>query len=296
MRLKVLLDTDIGSDIDDAVCLAYLLANPECELVGITTVSGEAEKRAMIASALCTEAEKGVPIVPGAEKPLVVPQRQGRAPQAVKLGAWKHETSFPARSAVDFMAETIRQSPHEVHLIAIGPMTNVALLLQTDPETAELLASLTLMLGKFTAEEGDTQPVEWNALCDPHAAAIVYGAPVKRHRSVGLDVTGRVVMSAREVREKLQPLLLSPVLDFAEVWFEQAESIVFHDPLAAATLFDESICGFERGKVEVRLEPPELAGKTMWAPGADGGHEVATRVDPTRFFDHFNSRLPVEEQ
>ncbi|UCE08759.1 MAG: nucleoside hydrolase, partial [bacterium] len=47
MRTKILLDTDIGTDIDDAVCLAYLLANPECELMGITTVTGEAEKRAM---------------------------------------------------------------------------------------------------------------------------------------------------------------------------------------------------------------------------------------------------------
>ncbi len=53
MPVKVLLDTDIGSDIDDAVCLAYLLAQAECRLLGITTVSGEAGKRAMLASALC---------------------------------------------------------------------------------------------------------------------------------------------------------------------------------------------------------------------------------------------------
>ena len=58
MPTKVLLDTDIGSDIDDAVCLAYLLAQPECELLGITTVTGEAEKRARMASALCKVAGK----------------------------------------------------------------------------------------------------------------------------------------------------------------------------------------------------------------------------------------------
>ena len=56
--MKVLLDTDIGSDIDDAICLAYLLAKPECELLGITTVSGEPEKRAMLASAVCKAAGK----------------------------------------------------------------------------------------------------------------------------------------------------------------------------------------------------------------------------------------------
>ena len=67
MRSKVLLDTDIGADIDDAVCLAYLLAQPQCELLGITTVSGEAEKRAMLASALCKVAGKEIPIIPGWE-------------------------------------------------------------------------------------------------------------------------------------------------------------------------------------------------------------------------------------
>lgn len=76
MAIKVLLDTDIGSDIDDAVCLAYLLAQPECQLLGITTVSGEAVKRARLASVLCKVAAKLVPIYPGAEAPLLVAQRQ----------------------------------------------------------------------------------------------------------------------------------------------------------------------------------------------------------------------------
>ena len=66
MPIKLLLDTDIGSDIDDAVCLAYLLAQPACDLLGITTVSGEADHRAMLASALCRVAGRDVPIFPGA--------------------------------------------------------------------------------------------------------------------------------------------------------------------------------------------------------------------------------------
>src|SRR5260370_378469 len=80
-----LLDTDIGGDIDDALCLAYLLAQPACELLGITTVTGEAEKRAMLASALCKVAGKHVPIFPGVEYPLLAAQRQPDAPQARAL-------------------------------------------------------------------------------------------------------------------------------------------------------------------------------------------------------------------
>ena len=61
--MTLLLDTDIGSDIDDAICLAHLLAKPECDLLGITTVSGEPEKRAMLASAICRNAGRDVPIL-----------------------------------------------------------------------------------------------------------------------------------------------------------------------------------------------------------------------------------------
>src|SRR5512143_1335637 len=80
--MKLLLDTDIGSDIDDAVCLAYLLANDRCELLGITTVTGEPQKRACLASALCAVAGKHVPICSGSPLPLLIPQRQTEAPQA----------------------------------------------------------------------------------------------------------------------------------------------------------------------------------------------------------------------
>ena len=77
---KVLLDTDIGGDIDDAICLAYLLKEPQCELVGITTVCGEPEKRAAVADAICRAAGKRVPIVAGpvSYTHLDVYKRQGR--------------------------------------------------------------------------------------------------------------------------------------------------------------------------------------------------------------------------
>ena len=82
MAIKVLLDTDIGSDIDDAVTLAYLLAQPKCDLLGVTTVSGEAEKRAQIASAICIAVGKDIPIYPGRETPLLIQEGQVIAEQA----------------------------------------------------------------------------------------------------------------------------------------------------------------------------------------------------------------------
>src|SRR5512146_3006399 len=100
MSVKILLDTDIGTDIDDAVCLAYLLANPDCNLLGITTVTGEPVKRAMMASAMCRIAGKKIPVYPGASVPLHVPQLQVKAKQAKSLKEYSHQEEFPRGEAV----------------------------------------------------------------------------------------------------------------------------------------------------------------------------------------------------
>jgi len=292
MPTKVLLDTDIGSDIDDAVCLAYLLAHQECELLGITTVTGEPEQRAMLASAPCYAAGKEqIPIYPGAAEPLLVAQKQGRAPQTAALARWPHATTFPQGEAVEFLRRTIRAHPGEVTLLAIGPMTNLALLFAADPAIPSLLKGLVLMCGVFTNQLAGVGPLEWNAIVDPHAAALVYRAAAPLHRSIGLDVTAQVRMEAASVRERFSSRLLLPVRDFAEVWFQRAHNITFHDPLAAATIFDDGICSFSKGQVTVELSSERLAGHTFWQPGGDAPHEVALGVDSQGFFNHFFATL-----
>lgn len=293
--MKVLLDTDIGSDIDDAVCLAYLLAQPACELVGITTVSGETAQRARIASALCRAAGQSVPIYPGAKQPLLVPERQPHAPQAAALDRWAHDTAFPRGEAVAFLRRTIRDNPGEIILLAIGPLTNVALLFASDADIPALLGGLVLMGGATTTRFPGAGPrgiAEWNMICDPHAAAMVYRAPVDTHRSVGLDVTMRVQMSHAVVRERFTAPLLRPVLDFAEVWFAEGVPLTFHDPLAAATLFDDALCRFAHGTVAIETVSERAQGLTYWTPGTpDAPHEAATDVDADRFFAHFFATL-----
>lgn len=289
MPEKILLDTDIGSDIDDAICLAYLLAQPQCELLGITTVSGEPVQRARMVSAQCKIAGKNVPIYPGAAEPLLIAQKQPKAPQAAALVNWEHERDFPQGEAVEFLRRTIRAHPGEITLLTIGPLTNIALLFSVDPEIPRLLKQLVMMCGVFTGHlpERPTK-LEWNALLDPHATAIVYRAPVRIHRSLGLDVTTQVVMGADEVRSRFQIQLLRPVLDFAEVWFQQRSEITFHDPLAAVAIFDSGVVEFSRGTVEVEFNAPDALGQTCWQPDPAGRHEVALQVDAGRFFtDYF---------
>lgn len=285
--MKLLLDTDIGSDIDDAICLAYLLGRPDCELLGITTVSGQPLERARMVSALCRLAGREVPIRPGVERPLLVEPLQPRAQQAEALAGWPHQSDFPESSAVELLRDTIRANPGQVELLAIGPLTNVGLLFATYPDVPGLLAGLTLMCGAFTSGHPKSHPAEWNARLDPHAAEIVYRAPVARHRSIGLDVTTRVQMPADEVRRRFSHDLLRPVRDFAEVWFRERPSITFHDPLAAVALFDQSPLGFERGSVSVELRQPGAEGRTDFRPDPAGPHGVAQQVDPGAFFAEF---------
>jgi purine nucleosidase len=289
MSTKVILDTDIGSDIDDAVALAYLLANPDCDLLGITTVTGEAVNRARLASAICRAAGKAVPIFPGAEQPLIVAQRQPRAPQAAVLDRWPHDDRFPEHEAVDFLRRAIRANPGEVVLLAIGPLTNVALLFAADPEIPGMLKGLVMMCGVFGNRTPGAGPLEWNAIVDPHATAIVYRHAAPLHRSIGLDVTMRVTMEAAEVRRRFSHPVLRPVLDSAEVWFADADRLIFHDPLAAVSIFNPEVCTYERGRVEVELASGRLAGALLWTADPAGPHEAAFGVEPSAFFEHYFS-------
>jgi len=292
-KTRVLLDTDIGTDIDDAVCLAYLLAHPACDLLGITTVTGEPEKRAQLASALCMKAGRDIPIFPGAATPLLLEQRQTQAAQARALGRWPHRTEFPRGKAVEFLRRTIRAHPGEIVLLTIAPLTNIGLLFSVDPEIPSLLKGLVMMCGRFLDPPPKGYgPVEWNAVGDAHATRIVYDARVRMHRSIGLDVTMQVNMSAEKFRATFRDVpLFAPVLDWAEVWFgERPEGTTFHDPLAAATIFAPSLCTYAKGTAAVELREGNEFGLMHWTPGGGGApHEIADTVQPAKFFEHYLS-------
>ena len=288
MPHKILLDTDIGTDVDDAVALAYLLAQPACELLGITTVTGQAVERAALCSVLCHAAGRAaIPIFPGAETPLAGEQRQPVAQQAAVLPRWPHQAEFPRGQAVAFLRETIRAHPGEVTLLTIGPLTNAGQLFQADPEIAGLLKALVMMGGCFNPAAPAYERAEWNIAGDLAASEIVYRAPVRVHRSLGLDVTQQVVLGASAVREQFTAPLLKPVLDMAEIWFAPFfPAITFHDPLSAAVIFDDTLVDWARGTVH--FDPAQAPGRTYFTPGTDGApHQVAARVDPARYFEHF---------
>jgi inosine-uridine nucleoside N-ribohydrolase len=224
-----------------------------------------------------------VPIYPGEGDPIEVEQAQKTAPQAEALYKWEHEEEFPMGEAIDFLSGTIREHPGEVVLLTIGPLTNIGLLFRDHPDIPELLKGLVMMAGNYVDE---VPMMEWNSSGDPDATRIVFSSKPPCTRALGLNVTNKVFMKSGDVRERFSTPVLEPVLDFAEIWFRGSEVITFHDPLAAATLFDEGICMFRRGRVEI-VSGEKSRSMTLWKPCQEGPHEVAVEVDVGKYFDHF---------
>jgi purine nucleosidase len=291
-KIPVLLDTDIGSDIDDAVALAYLLKQPRCDLLGITTVTGEPDRRAMLADAVCRAAGRAdVPIHVGTEPPLLILPRQPQAPQAEALtDRWPHRTFSRENTAIAFLREAIHARPGEITLLTVGPLTNIALLFTLDPEIPALLKQLVMMGGRYYSRSPQGAVLEWNVLCDPHAAAKVFAAPVPSLLAVGLDVTEKCRMEAETCRARFAAAggPLAPVAAMAEVWFKHASAITFHDPLAATLIFEPALCRVESTRIEVDLVSPRALGQTLHVHDAgERSHQVAVSVDADAFFRHY---------
>lgn len=290
--IKILLDTDIGGDIDDAMCLAYLLREPRCRLLGVTTVCGEPEKRAAVADAICRAAGREVPVVAGADETLqpvpVYPTPEG----AGALERWPHG-EFDRGDAPEFLYRHISENPWEIVLIAIGNMTNIAMLFRRHPDAPGLLRGLYTMNGYFGAEPLPDHTYNWNSWADPLASKEVFAAKVSTHRAVPLEVTDLLTIKAGEARElfpKSSPLLQA-VMDFGGAWLEGTGKLTLHDPLAAVSVFYPEVCSFERGRVEVETENRDNMGGTAFTPDSLGSVEIARSVDRERFYQVLRDTL-----
>ncbi|MDP9697693.1 nucleoside hydrolase [Paenibacillus polysaccharolyticus] len=289
---NVLLDTDIGGDIDDAICLAYLLKEPRCDLVGITTVCGEPEKRAAIASAICRNVNRDIPIIAGLDTTLqpvpVYPKPDG----AAALSNWEHDI-YDKSDAPAFMYEMIRSHPREIVLLGIGNMTNIATLFNTYPDAAYLLKGLYVMNGYFGHEPLPEPYYNWNSWADPLASQIVFASNIATHRAITLEITEQLTIEATRAGELFpaKSELMKSVFDFGNSWLESSNKLTLHDPLAAVSIFYPEVCQFEKGFVRVETQKQTLMGGTSFEAARNGNVEISREVDKERFYQILSGTL-----
>ena len=274
-RVPLLLDTDIGTDVDDCLALAVLLGSPEIDLLGVTTVYGDVALRARMARKLLHLAGRGdVPVFEGVGAPLLRnrpvywPGHEGEG--LLEAGDEERFGAPAGEHAVDAIIDRVMQRPGEVHLLAVGPLTNVAAALVRQPELAFHLAHLTIMGGLVATWASDRGTAEHNIQCDPEAARVVFasGAPISL---LPLDVTLQTMIRREDVAaiRAVGSPFHEAVADQVERYppfEERGGRTSLHDPLAAAAIVRPDLLEWYELAVDIELAGRLTTGMTVAAP------------------------------
>ena len=280
---KVIYDTDPG--VDDAMALLFLHRHPDIDLIGVTTVFGNASIETTTRNALFLKREWGIaaPVAKGASETIDPSRPHAGWPTFIhgedglgNIGVPETiELPVDRRPAYRFIIDTVRAHPGEVTLIAVGRMTNLALALRESPEIAGLVKEVIVMGGAFDVPGNVTPAAEANIHGDPEAADIVFTAPWKV-TIVGLDVTTKTVMTGGFLAEMAvaggkDVQLLADLSQFYIDFYKQrvGDGMVIHDSCACVYLVAPEL--FETRSGSVRVVSGGLAdGQTIQKP--DGRH------------------------
>jgi len=292
MTRTVLLDTDIGTDVDDCLALALLLASPELELAGVTCVYGDVQLRArMVLRLLQLAGRSAVPVCAGAGQPLLGLHPlywEGHEGQGL-LDQADPPLLPAAQHAVDFLVETVLARPGAIDLLAIGPLTNVALAIRREPRFATALGSLVIMGGALRGLDGLHLPLaEHNIKCDPEAAYVVFGSgapitlvPLDLTTTVRIDQAG--LARIRAVGTTFHDALADQLARYPG--FARRGWTYLHDPLAAAVLINRALVTAQPLHISVETAGRYTTGATIArAPTADlpANAQVGVACDAAR--------------
>ncbi len=298
---RIIFDTDMGTDVDDVLALALILSSPEVSLEGVTCVYGDVDLRARMALKLLRlHGHLPVPVTVGAREPLLgLRSVYWPGHEGVGLLEPADEKLTPDEEhAVDFIVRTVSENPGQIHLVAVGPLTNVALAFLKEPRLPKQLAHLTIMAGAARGASDLHLPyVEHNVKCDPEAAHVVLssGAPTTL---VPLDVTTKVKITQDGVdRVRAGGTAFHEAVGRqVELYPRFAEQgyTFLHDPLAVGALVSPELLSMRELMVNVELEGRHAAGATLFRTLAEGeflGARVALGVQAEAFEELFLSRL-----
>ena len=284
---KIIIDTDIGDDIDDAFAVALALRSPELQILGVTTTFGDTQTRARLASRLLGVAgREDIPVAAGT--PTSTPPNDHFTQRAYSEGGQFARASYP--SAADFTLDQIRRSPGEITLVAIGPLVNIGALIDRDPETFRKLKRVVMMggsvkVGYGTDASGAPNPPqpEWNIMNDVSAAQKLFASGVPIYL-MPLDSTQLKMNEKARAHIFSEKTRLTKALE--ELYHEWGhETPTLFDPMTIAFILNPELCPVQPMRIRV-----DAHGMTLPEPGEPNAN-VCLHSDPDDFFHFYLGRF-----
>ena len=282
---KVIIDTDIGDDIDDAFAVALALRSPELQILGITTTFGDTETRAKLLDRFLAEAGRPeIPVAAGVPTPPKGTFTQRRYAENNRFAKPSHP------DAVTFLLDQIRRNPGQVTLLAIGPLMNVGAAIDKDPATFRKLKRVVIMGGSIKRGYGDLgfgppqppQP-EWNILNDIPSAQKLFAAGVPLY-VMPLDATQ---LKLDEVKRDFLFSQGTPLTDALALLYHQwgQETPTLFDPMTITFLVNPNLCPVQ--PMHIRVDDKGFTRPDAGAPNA----QVCLDSNPDAFFRFYLNRL-----
>ncbi len=301
---KIIIDTDPG--IDDALALGFALYHPNLEVMGLTTIFGNVSAGLATENALrlCELTGQSVSVAQGADSPLHIAPNQLADFVHGKNGFGNIELPVPklkasTLSAAELIVSVVEQHPGEVTIVAVGPLTNIALALQLSPAIAGKVAEVVIMGGAFHCDGNVTAYAEANIWNDPHAAQIVFNAdwPIVAH---GLDVTLQINFTTNYLDglASNSPKVGGFLRDAAQFYIEfyererKIDGCCPHDLLALAYVTNPEWFTLESGAIAVATDGKTL-GNTTINTSVKTNKQIATSVMPEELLENYAAVLKL---
>ena len=282
---KIIIDTDIGDDVDDAFAVALALRSPELQILGISTTFGDTETRAKLLDRLLGEAGRtDIPIAVGIPSHAESNFTQRRYAE----GGLFARPSHP--QAVDFILGQIRRYPGEITLVAIGPLVNVGALIDKDAATFRKLRRVVLMGGSIERGYGDlgyTKPhgpdAEWNIKNDIPSAQKLFASGVPIFM-MPLDSTQ---LKLDEVKRAALFQAGTPITDALTLLYHEwgQETPTLFDPMTIAYIVNSKLCPVT--SMHITVDDKGFTRPGRGAPNA----QVCMDSDPEAFFRFYIPRV-----
>jgi len=285
---KVIIDTDIGDDIDDAFAVALALQSPELQILGITTTFGDTETRAKLLDRFLAEAGRpDIPIAAGAPNPPKGTFTQRRFAENNRFAKPSHP------DAVTLLLDQIRRNPGQITLLAIGPLMNVGAAIDKDPATFRKLKRVIMMGGSIKRGYGDfgfgppppAEP-EWNILNDVPSAQKLFSAGVPLF-VMPLDATQ---LKLDEVKRAFLFSQGTPLTDALTILYHQwgQQTPTLFDPMTIAFLVNPALCPVQ--PMHIRVDDKGFTRPDSNPPNA----QVCLDSSPDAFFRFLLPRLAAK--